>query len=414
MKRFPLFLFSIVVGCYAHAQITKESTKVDYIKSIQFLDLPAHQQFPVIKRGEQWTLSFDDLLAEDNDYYYRIRHFNADWTPSTLFQNQYLGGFDNQRIDNFSSSYNTLQRYNNYQLTLPNQNTQFLASGNYMVEVYDFSDQLVFSRKFLVLDEKTQVQVGVFPPQDVARLLTHQNLQFTITPLGFQLRNPNNDITVVILQNSQWNSRIVAPDPQYTNGNQLIYRYTDLTLFEGGNEYLNLDTKDIASTTPMIGLVERGERYEHYLYPALPRKNFPYTYSPDIDGNFIVNTLQGNDSHIEADYSEVYFQLARQYALEDEEVYIYGKFNNYALDESNKMIFNPQMEVYEGILLLKQGFYDYNFVLKKNGELHKNALSGSHAATENHYLVLVYHRGIGDLYDTLIGVGEQQSFALSR
>ena len=414
MKRFPLFLMAIMVGWYANAQIAKESTKVDYIKSIHFLGLPAHQQIPVIKQGQQWTLSFDDLLAEDNDYYYRIRHFNADWTPSTLFQNQYLGGFDNQRIDNFRSSYNTLQRYNNYQLTLPNQNTQFLASGNYMVEIYDFSDRFVFARKFLVLDEKAQVQVGVFPPQNVSRLLTHQNVQFTITPLGLQLRNPNNDLTVVLLQNSQWNSSIIAPKPQYTNGNQLIYRYTDVTLFQGGNEYLNVDTKDIASTTPMIGLVERGKRYEHYLYPALPRKNFPYTYAPDIDGNFVVNTLQGNDPHIEADYSEVYFQLARQYALEDEEVYIYGKFNNYALNDSNKMIYNPQMEVYEGILLLKQGFYDYNFVIKKNGELHKNALSGSHSATENHYLVLVYHRGIGDLHDTLIGVGEQQSFALSR
>ena len=374
MKRFPLFLMAVMVGWYANAQIAKESTKVDYIKSIHFLGLPAHQQIPVIKQGQQWTLSFDDLLAEDNDYYYRIRHFNADWTPSTLFQNQYLGGFDNQRIDNFRSSYNTLQRYNNYQLTLPNQNTQFLASGNYMVEIYDFSDRLVFARKFLVLDEKAQVQVGVFPPQDVSRLLTHQNLQFTITPFGFQLRNPNNDLTVVMLQNSQWNSSIIAPKPQYTNGNQLIYRYTEITLFQGGNEYLNVDTKDIASTTPMIGLVERGKRYEHYLYPALPRKNFPYTYAPDIDGNFVVNTLQGNDPHIEADYSEVYFQLARQHALEDEEVYIYGKFNNYALNDSNKMIYNPQMEVYEGILLLKQGFYDYNFVIKKNGELHKNCL----------------------------------------
>ena len=71
-------------------------------------------KFPIIRLNESFTLLFDDLLAQDNDYYYRIKHFNHDWTPSDLFQNQYLAGFDNQRIDNFDSSFGTLQRYNHY------------------------------------------------------------------------------------------------------------------------------------------------------------------------------------------------------------------------------------------------------------------------------------------------------------
>lgn len=413
MKQLTLFalLFSSILSAFA--QIAKESTKVDFIKSIHFLSNDQLQQIPLIRQNETFTLVFDDLLAQDNDYYYRIKYYNKDWTPSDLFQNQYLEGFDNQRIENFNSSFGTLQRFTNYKLTLPNESTRFIASGNYMVEIYDAYDELMFARKFLIYEEKAQVQLGIYPPQNVERLLTHQNLQFTITPL-FTVRNPQNDLSVILLQNDQWNSYRVAPSPQYNSGNSLVYRYDAPTQFEGGNEYLNFDTKDLRAVTPSISHVNKGALYEHYLYTNAPRANLPYTYYPDINGNYLIHTLQGDDPSIEADYTEVYFSLAKQYELKEEELYIYGKFNNYELTEENKMIYNPSLEMYEGILLLKQGFYNYKYVKVEEGSLFKNSISGNHSQTENQYTVLVYHRGIGQLYDALIGIGQAQSFALER
>jgi len=413
MKQLSLFVLLFGFHLTAFSQITKESTKVDFIKSIHFIGSDQLQQIPLIRLNESFTLLFDDLLAQDNDYYYRIKHFNHDWTPSDLFQNQYLAGFDNQRIDNFNSSFGTLQRYNHYALTLPNDTTQFKVSGNYMIEVYNRYDELMFSRRFLIYEDNAQVQLGVYPTQKVERILTHQNLQFSINPL-FTIRNPQNDLKVILLQNDQWDSSTLAPAPQYNSGNSLVYRYEEATQFEGGNEYLNFDTKDLRSVTPNISYVNRAERYEHYLYTNAPRKDLPYTYYPDINGNFLIQTLQGSDPHIESDYTEVYFSLAKQYELKEEEIYIYGKFNNYALTEENKMIYNPSLEVYEGILLLKQGFYNYKYLEVVDGKPIKNSISGSYSQTENLYTVLVYHRGIGALYDALIGVGQAQSYALER
>ena len=294
-----------------------------------------------------------------------------------MIQNQYLEGFDNQRIENFNSSYGTLQTYNNYALTLPTNDTRFRISGNYMIEIYNSYDELMFARKFMIYEEKAQVQLGVYPTQKVERLLSHQNLQFTINPL-FSIRNPQNDLKVVLLQNDQWNSSILAPVPQYNSGNSLVYRYEEATQFEGGNEYLNFDTKDLRSVTPNISYVNKGELYEHYLYTDAPRKDFPYTYYPDINGNFLIQTLQGGDPNIEADYTEVYFSLAKQYSLKEEEIYIYGKFNNYALTDENKMVYNPSLEIYEGILLLKQGFYNYKYLEVIDGNTLKNSISGSY------------------------------------
>ena len=78
------------------------------------------------------------------------------------------------------------------------------------------------------------------------------------------------------------------------------------------------------------------------------------------------------------------------------------------------MYYNPSMELYEGVLLLKQGFYNYKYISKTNESIKKTNISGSHAVTENDYLVLVYYRDIGSKFDELIGVGKTNSFELKN
>lgn len=403
-----------VTALWLQGQVVNEQNKVDFIKSIQFKGTEYAGQFPLVGLNETFTLSFDDLLALDNDYYFRIKHFNRDWTPSELFTNQYLTGYDNLRIDTYQSSFSTLQRYTHYSLSLPNERTQFKVSGNYMLEVYNSDDELVFSRKFLVYEDRVQVQAGTYPARDLSNFASHQNIQFTVTPLNFSIRNPQEDLNVLLLQNDQWDTAFFSPPPQFNTGNSYVYRYDSQTQFEGGNEFLYFDSKDIRVATPNISYVNREEVYQHYLYLDVPREREAYTYFPDINGDFSINTLQGSNPDIEADYSVVYFSLAKQYELNDEEIFIYGKFNNYALTDENKMIYNPSLEVYEGILFLKQGFYNYKYVSRLDGILDKNKLSGNHASTENNYLILVYHRAIGALYDALVGWGNVQSFELQN
>ena len=42
-------------------------------------------------------MHFDDLNGDERNYYYKIKYFN-NWTPSNLFQNEYLKGFDNLEL----------------------------------------------------------------------------------------------------------------------------------------------------------------------------------------------------------------------------------------------------------------------------------------------------------------------------
>ena len=411
-----LTLLFILINFFCVAQKQKDYTTPENIKSVQFEGVDSRDIFPIVTLGEQITLRFDDLNANEADYYYRIKHYNHDWTPSQLFQNEYIEGYDNLRIENYITSFNTLQHYTHYSLKIPNQDVKLKVSGNYIIEIYSAYDELVFSRRFCIYENKSSVQAGVFRPQNMDRFNSHQSIHFSVTPKGNFFINPEENIKIIILQNQQWNEPITDIKPQYFNGNTLDYRYEKPTQFEGGNEYHFFDTKDLRITTPNIVYTNRSEQYESYLKTDIIRNLLDYSFAPDINGDFkIRNVMRPGDSNTSGDYSFVYFSLAYPYELDqNEEIYIYGAFNNFELSDFNKLYFNPSLEVYEGVLYLKQGFYNYKYVLNQKGILIKNALSGSHALTENDYLVLVYYRNIGAQYDALVGIGRTNSFELQN
>ena len=413
-KNILILFFFLNTSSYLKGQVEEVSEPIN-IKTIIFKGENKNDQFPIISIDENITLSFDDLNSNEEDYYYKIKHFNFDWKESELFKNEIFEGFDNVRIVNYSNSFNTLQPYTHYELKFPNDKTRFLVSGNYMIEIYNSLDEIIFSRKFCVYDKKVITNMNTYRVQDMEFFKTHQSIHFSITPKSIIFREPEKRIKVSILKNYQWNSEINNLKPQYIINSKLEYKYDKESKFEGGNEYLFFDTKEIRSTNQNISYVNRSSLYETYLKIDNDRNYINYTYNQDINGNFEIRTLNGTqNSKTEADYSWVHFSLASEKNFDKESIYIYGKFNNYILTEENKMYYNPSMELYEGVLLLKQGFYNYKYVSKTKDSLNKNNISGSHAITENDYLVLVYYRDIGGRFDELIGFGKTNSFNLKN
>ena len=88
------------------------------------------------------------------------------------------------------------------------------------------------------------------------------------------------------------------------------------------------------------------------------------------------------------------------------EIYLYGGLSNFELNESFKMIFNPKSGRYEISKLLKQGLYDYQYVVKSIYEKgpDESMLEGSHFETENDYTIFVYYTSIFEGYDQLFGI----------
>ena len=60
-------------------------------------------------------------------------------------------------------------------------------------------------------------------------------------------------------------------------------------------------------------------------------------------------------------------------------------------------------------LLLKQGYYNYQFAALSEDQKGSDSPEGDHWETENTYQLIIYHRGIGIRYDRVIGFKEFSS-----
>ncbi len=392
-----------------------EKTEPLYIKSIQFQGGSQQAQLPVVKLGESIRLSFDDLRGTEEDFYYKITHHNFDWTPSDLSKGEYLDGFDDVRIEQYLNSLNSLQLYSHYEVRFPNRETRgFKKSGNYMIHLYDDDGNLLFTRKFMLVEEQVGVGVSVKRSRDLKYINEKQAVQFTVYSNELLLINPNESVKTVIIQNNNLHRVIDNLIPQYTMGRDLIYRYDKEASFWGGNEFLNFDSKEARVANVGIRRVELNEVFEHYLYTQNPRADRPYTFNPDVNGNFVIRALGTNNSSIEAEYILTHFSL-RYAPQENERVFVYGNFNNYATQDANELYFNPDTGLLETILFLKQGFYNYTFASQiDDAPVDLGRINGNYWETENEYTVLVYYKGPGERYDRLIGWGRGNSTSITN
>lgn len=411
-KHFLLFLF---FSTSVFAQV-EEINPSDYIKTITFKGNTAEGQLPILRLGEYLVLEFDVLNGDEDDYYYEIKHYNFDWTPSVLSQAEYLNGFNEQRIRQWNNSFNTYQVYSHYKLTIPNeQTTAITKSGNYIITIYNEDDDIEFTRKFMVYEDIATVGVALKRSRSVENIQGTQSVDITINSSKLQFNNPKETVKTAIIQNNNLNTAITNLKPQYILGNQLQYRYTNASSFNGGNEYRYFENKDLRGANTGVQYIRLEDLYNTYLYGDIPRNNAPYTYNPDINGNFLITALDTNQPNIYADYAKVHFTLLSNVLDKDQTVHVYGNFNNYAVDETTQMTYNTEAEAYEVPLLLKQGFYSYKYVVKnKNGAVDEDAISGNFYQTENDYKVLVYYRDLGTRYDRIIGLGNGNSVNITN
>lgn len=402
MKRIFLFLLFL----WIQQSISAQKLEPNYIKSVQLKPLEETNFSIVVPLGSTLELSFDDLEGDQKDYYYKIEQMNHDWTPSSLLSSQYIEGFQSQIIFNVENAFNTFQNYTHYSVQFPNQNTRILKSGNYEVSVLDEDDIVIFSRRFTLYESIAPVGIQVTRSRDAQFLNQKQTVNFTVNHPTLRLNMPNQEIHVAILQNQNWKTAITNVQPQFYKPGQLVYRSTTQTNFWGGNEYLFFDNKIVRNASVNVAKVERKEVFHNYLYPYknLTVKN--YTYNPDINGQFLIRTIEGADSKTEADYAMMHFQLDVEEEFYGKSVYVYGGFNNFSLNFENQMAFDPDSNSYNVNLLLKQGFYNYTFVTEDAaGEISQAEIRGNFSKTENEYTVIVYYKPLGGLFDRVIGVG---------
>ncbi len=410
-----LVFITCISSAFSQSYPEQEVNPPYNIKAVAFYQRDS-VAIPFFRLGENFELQFDDLYGNEADYYYTITQYSYDWKPTNLAKVEYLQGMDNQRIITYENSFNTLQLYSHYTQQFPNRFNQIIKSGNYMIKIFNDERELVFSRKFIIYEDVVTIPALVRRSRSIETVQEKQNLDFTINLGETTYQNPKQNIKVSIFQNGRWDNSIHNIPPQYTIGNELVYRYNEETQFWAGNEYLNFENSTIRATNNTVLKYTAGDIYNTHLYPNQERKNRVYTFFPDINGRFLIYNRNAENSSIQADYTWVYFTLDAATTFTNNSIYVGGMFNNYAKTDEYKMEYNKESGYYEKAVLMKQGFVNYEYTLTdKNGKVDsKNAIDGNFFQTENLYNIVVYYRGNNDRYDRVIGIGTTTSLVMKN
>ena len=390
--------------------IFSQSINPDNVKSISF-QKQNENKFSNIFVGtinEKFSLSFDILSGLEHDLYYVIEHCDFNWEKSQLIKSEYIQGFDDVKIDNYSSSFNTYQIYTHYKISFPNSNTSFKKSGNYIIKIIDEYGDEIFRRKFILYENLVTVQTEIKRSREIEFINEKQVVNFEINPINIQLNNPSKTVKVKVFKNNELNYSIENIKPQYNMGRKLIYKYDKELSFWGGNEYLFFENKFVRNTSINIRGFDLEDIYSNFLYEDFSRKNRKYTYNPDINGGFLFNVNNSSNAEFEADYVNIHFYLQKPQAFDlENKIYVVGDFNNYQISDEYLMEYNSRYNLFELVLKLKQGFYNYKYIaVNQEKKIIHGEISGNFDETENEYNVIVYYRNYGERFDRVVGVGK--------
>ena len=117
-----------------------------------------------------------------------------------------------------------------------------------------------------------------------------------------------------------------------------------------------------------------------------------------VEERSVVNLTQHN---LEADYADVLFTLeCEKY---DQPVFLFGAMTDWQLQEKYQMTYDPRYQSYFADVPLKQGFYNYIYVLgNTDGTPDERTIEGDWFEASNNYTILIYHTPFGSRYDELV------------
>lgn len=348
-------------------------------------------------------LTFDDLQPDYEQYQARIIHCNWDWQESRLTSLQFLYDYNEFPLTEYDFSQNTRIPYVHYRFELP----RVKIPGNYVLAVYRNNNpaDVVLSRRFIVYENRAAIEyIQSLPAGPVARR-ENQQIDFTLRYGSISnVVDPANQFKIVIRQNQRWDNAIMGLKPTSIREGlqEMEYQPFDQSnQFKGINEYRFFDLRTVQARGQNVGRVIRETNtVEAFLVPNQSRGGRAYGQIPDLNGQFQLTNLEFPEPRISSEYVNVHFLLEAD-APRNEAVYVAGAFSNYLPQEPYLMRYDAEAGGYLADILLKQGWYNYLFLLDDPNN--RYALEGSHAETENGYEIIVYFRPAGEIYDAVVG-----------
>lgn len=410
------FSCALALAFFGNAPLRAQRSQIltDQIRTLRVEAQGADRKLPVIELGtnERLHVSFDDMTHEYRRFTYRVEHCGWDWKPTDgLFESEYLvAAADEEVIDGYEQSMNTSVHYTHYAFSLPNDRMKPTISGNYRIIISAEDEEgdpvPVAIAFFSVVEPAVSIAATVSTDTEIDRNNKHQQLSMSVNWGNLQPRDARTQLKAVVLQNGRWDNAKMAPPPSFTTGNALLWDHNKALIFPAGNEYRRFEM--LSTSYPGLGLestVWYAPYYHATLFPAEQRRN--YIYQEDQNGKCVIRNdgAFADSPDTESDYLLTHFRLETE-QISGTEIYINGDWTHGLFTPEYRMEYNASENAYEATLLLKEGYYSYQY-LTVSGTTPLTGLTepveGDYYQTENEYEILVYYRNTTDRYDRLVG-----------
>ena len=411
MKRNLLYIVLLLISSNIWAESFYTHVNVNNIRTLQVRLKDNALSLPVIEleSDQSVCISFDEMSYEPKSFTYAIVHCNADWTRSSLSEVDYLQGFANGSIDDYTFSSNTTTLYMHYQVNVPNDDLKLKVSGNYAVIIAqdnDFANPVAVAC-FSVVQSLVAVTGSIRGNTDTELLGRYQQLDFDVENSGYEVRDPFSELKITVQQNRRWDNAVMNVVPTYTSSKLQSYKNNRQLIFEGGNQYRSVDFSSEYTYGSGIERITFDHTFYHvWLMPSEVRAGHGVEQGYDANGQFLVNRQRSDDDDVEADYMWVHFVVPMTDPYFNGSVYLVGQLFDNQINEQSRMVYDFAQKAYVKSLFLKQGGYNFQYLFveknAKSGTL--QPIEGSYWQTENEYAIYVYHRPWGERYDKLVAV----------
>ena len=398
-----LILLLSVVGCplSANAQVQQIFNRNIKTLTLTVVDDPTLPPYLLFGARQQISIEWDEMSHDYKRYRYHIDHCDWDWQPTDgIFESDYLEGLNDQLIEDYEKSFNTTQIYTHYWLRIPSKEIRLRLSGNYRVLIYeeDEEDEPVLEARFCIYERAAGIIAQLSSNTDVDFNNRHQQMTLSIGFGNLQIFDPEREMKVIVMQNRRWESRVENLVPNVRRANGIEFTHNRNLIFPAGNEFHRFEILDVHRTNVGVDRMEWFEPYYHAtLFPAVIDNS--YSYYEDQNGVYVVRSSDNYDDWTTAEYVVVHFFLDTP-RLDGGDVYVSGWWAGQTFNPDCKMEYDAVHQNYHAAILLKQGYYSYEFI-QKDGLMRRTM--GSFFETENEYQVLVYYRQQGSRYDRLAG-----------
>src|SRR5690606_13806867 len=371
------------------------------VRSIQLYRGEEHQ-LPILslRTNDRLTLEFD-ILVEDGRplsayFYHADRIWRRDLTPS-----QYLESYQHDNILDYQISTGTQVPYVHYTYRFPNENIEFLISGNYIIRVTEQGDEeaILFERAFFVTEQATALDLVT------DRVLVGGYGFPFIQPIAEFVPAPGTeggvfDYNVCFARNGRFDLARCSDRPSMMNAPLMQFYLEPETSFEPEAAPYFLDLANLRASNQIVSADFTTSPFRVELEPDYAAFGGS-GLAQALDGQPIISSvLPIGDGDVRGEYVQTRFVFVppneRRLAGD---VLVTGSFNGWRYDPANRLEWVPDNRRYEGEILLKQGHYEYRYVSRD-----RRALQQAMPQASSQLLAFVYYDDPSLQTDRLLAV----------